>query len=376
MQERARPSWVPEIESFRAVAIALVVLFHAESIVTGRAAAVPAQTGLLGAFVLGGHTGVTLFFVLSGFLLAPPFVAEALGGKRVARVSYLQRRARRVLPAYYLFVALASVTTAKTPAMVLRGVPYLFFLQAWPGLTERLGPWSGVWWSLATEAQYYLLLPALAWLARDRRGRIVLGVGLALYAGAYVFATTGGIASWHYISRFDLFASLFGRAPAFAFGVVAALAVPKVRALAERSGRAMQPAAGVALVALVVALGALLQQVVAAGYFSPELDWNWWHLPEAALWSAIVLLVVAVPFRAKTLFCNRPVWAIGRWSYSLYLIHFPVLWISFALPGGYSRGLNAYEIGRAALVIGACIAASAASYRFVERPFFARTTIA
>src|SRR5215470_13108844 len=107
MRERARQSWVPEIESFRAVAIALVVLFHTESLVTGRPAAVSATVGLASAYVLGGHTGVTLFFVLSGFLLAPPFFAEARGGNRVSRATYFRRRALRVLPAYYLFIALA-----------------------------------------------------------------------------------------------------------------------------------------------------------------------------------------------------------------------------------------------------------------------------
>src|SRR6185295_9484169 len=123
---------------------------------TGRAGVIPTQTSLAGAFVLAGHTGVTLFFVLSGFLLAPPFLAEARGGRRVSRAIYFTRRARRVLPAYYLFVVLAAVTTAKTPLAVLRGVPYLFFLQALPDFTERLGPWSPPWWSLATEAQFYL----------------------------------------------------------------------------------------------------------------------------------------------------------------------------------------------------------------------------
>jgi hypothetical protein len=135
-----------------------------------------AQLKLLGsmnerAFVLAGHTGVSLFFVLSGFLLAGPFLAEAAGGARVARRAYAARRVLRVMPAYVAAVTVASIDCAIRPLEVLRGVPYLFFLESIPGMTTPLIPYSDVWWTLATEAQFYLTLPLLAWAWRAVRRR-------------------------------------------------------------------------------------------------------------------------------------------------------------------------------------------------------------
>ena len=72
-------SYSPELESLRGVACLLVFLFHASGTVDSGAQGV----GPLRAFVYAGHTGVTLFFVLSAFLLSRPFLAQARGGPRV-----------------------------------------------------------------------------------------------------------------------------------------------------------------------------------------------------------------------------------------------------------------------------------------------------
>lgn len=178
----SRAARLPEVEALRGLAIALVVLFHLDGMVAGRSFAVPAHVSLPGAFVLAGHTGVSLFFILSGFLLARPFLAEAAGGRRVGRRAYLVRRALRILPLWVAAVAVASVDCARRPADVLHGVPYLFFLNAVPSLVTPLTPYSEVWWSLATEVEFYLLLPLLPWLWALGGPRIALLLAVAWVA--------------------------------------------------------------------------------------------------------------------------------------------------------------------------------------------------
>ena len=73
---------IPELESLRGIAIALVVMLHADGMVSGLRALAGPRVPLWRAFVLGGWSGVSLFFILSGFLLARPFLAEAFGGRR------------------------------------------------------------------------------------------------------------------------------------------------------------------------------------------------------------------------------------------------------------------------------------------------------
>ncbi|TMA82728.1 MAG: hypothetical protein E6J72_01985, partial [Deltaproteobacteria bacterium] len=114
------------------------------------------------ALMLGGHTGVSLFFILSGFQLSRPFLAEIGGGRRVDLAGFARRRLGRIMPLYAVAVVTITIAAAARPADLLHGVPYLVFLNAWvPEAMQPLPLFSKVWWSLATEAQFYVVLPLL-----------------------------------------------------------------------------------------------------------------------------------------------------------------------------------------------------------------------
>jgi len=372
---RRRGGKVPELEALRGVAILLVVLFHLHGMATGRSFATPAATSLAGAFVLAGHTGVTLFFVLSGFLLARPFVAEAAGGPRVHRRAYLTRRALRILPAYAVAVVIASIDCATRPAELLRGVPYLFFLDAVPGLTTPLTPWSEVWWTLATEAQFYLALPLLAWLGRAGGWRVAIGLAVA-YLVAWASLATGLVRMGSLTGTVALFGSLFGRGPLFALGATAAWFLPDLESRSRGSAWARPGVADLVLLGLVVGLALLLRRVVAASYLAAEVGWPWWHVVEGALWTGVLLLLLIAPLRLKPILCNSVLGRLGLWSYSLYLIHFPLIWYVFDRRRGTLRPvLDAWGVPpaiRPALVLAVSIGLAAASYRLIERPFLVR----
>ena len=235
--------FIPEVEMLRGVAITLVYLLHLDAWVVFRA---PGRVGHsvspVAAFMYAGHSGVSLFFILSAFLLARPFLREAAGGRRVDCRTYFLRRVLRIMPLYVAVVVLATIVCAQRWADLLHGLPYLVFLNAGSGWATPLPPYSNVWWSLATEAQFYLLLPLLPLLTRSARGRWVGGLLLGTYVVLYVGVARGVLSLRTLDGELKLAHSAFGRGPFVCVGHLRGVAV---RALggAHSSMGVRQPAA-------------------------------------------------------------------------------------------------------------------------------------
>jgi peptidoglycan/LPS O-acetylase OafA/YrhL len=171
----------PLMDSLRAIAALSVLVGH----VAGLAQVVRHHwwSPLLGS----ANQGVTVFFVLSGFLLYRPMVSSQLGGApRPPWRDYVRRRLLRILPAYWL---------ALTVLAIYPGLPGVFSSEWWRyyGLLQVYSPTSAlggivVAWSLCIEVSFYLALPlyatAIGWLTRrlsiPARVRAELGVLLAL----------------------------------------------------------------------------------------------------------------------------------------------------------------------------------------------------
>ena len=84
--------YLPEVESLRGIAMALVYSFHIDRFVSGN---LPTDVSPVYAFVRAGHTGVSLFFVLSGFLLSLPFIDGVRHGRPIRPGRFYGRRALR-----------------------------------------------------------------------------------------------------------------------------------------------------------------------------------------------------------------------------------------------------------------------------------------
>jgi peptidoglycan/LPS O-acetylase OafA/YrhL len=369
-------SYSTELEGLRGVAILLVFAFHA----SGLASPDRQHVDPLRAYVYAGHTGVTLFFVLSAFLLSRPFLAEANGGPRQSWRRFYERRALRILPLYYLAVIFAALARAEHPAELLRGAPYLLLLNSFVGVAQPLNPYSDVWWSLATEWQFYLLLP-LASLLLASRWRLVVGGALLLaYGVAYVWFVTGRWGMDSMDGQLQLGVSLFGRGPAFGFGILAAWLWERHGEALRRAGRSRawlrRGGADALLAAVVVCLGLLLARVARLGFFQAEAQLQAWHVPEALLWSLFVLIVLLAPLRSAFLLSNRLLGFVGVISYSLYLVHLPILYRIqiplLGLVGGKAPGWTARAVAGTVAALAASLALSTLTYRLVERPFLRR----
>jgi acetyltransferase len=268
--------------------------------------------------------GVVLFFVLSGFLLAGPWVASALDGRRVPRLGrFAVKRAARIVPAYWVamlgsFWLLTGsgheyeVSAAQLPLFAVFGQNYV------GAAAGRLDP---PMWSLVVEVSFYALLPLAGWLLvrAARRGRMVLacaglaGVGL-------VWSAAGELLSWPQTAMATLPTFL----PVFACGMAAA-------ALAHR--RAVSPVAWWAL--LVAGAGLVCADAVWHHQGTGTIGHVVRDLPAAAGFAAVVAAVAARP---PALLSCAPLRGLGKISYGLYLCHLPVLlWLRFEglLPGGF-----------------------------------------
>ena len=337
--------------------------------------------------------GVTLFFVLSGFLLFLPFAAAALRNEpRPAFDAYLRNRALRILPAYW-FILLCTALVLQTARVYEGGIlgtsaldnpsvlaQNLLLVQNYHPGTMATG--IGPAWSLVIEVVFYAALPflvvaaiRLSRRATTRNQRVaamlfpaaflgVLGLaGLALgpHSGLPFARTWTGV--WR--------GSFFTYAHLFAPGL--ALAVARVE---YQDGRLRlpdwwRPAAAVAGIAILVGTITLHVDGVIPPRWEPT-------LLAIACGLLLALVVMPAPNKRSHLVSSLDTPALigaGLVSYSIYLWHYPViLWLrNHDLTVGGDLGAYAINLAIVAAVVGVL---SWLTYNLVERQalrFKART---
>src|SRR6266487_6454074 len=163
VQMNGKKNTISVLDGVRGVAVLMVIVFHVNR-VTGDNLWNQAANPLASSISTAGGIGVTLFFVLSGFLLFMPF-AKALLYKTnwpLARVFYM-RRVLRIVPAYY--VSLFLIILFQHPEYLHRDhlkdllLFVTFFMDSSRATFRQL---NGPFWTLATEWQFYMILPLIA----------------------------------------------------------------------------------------------------------------------------------------------------------------------------------------------------------------------
>src|SRR4051794_11602732 len=199
----------PLVDSLRAIAALSVLVTHTAFLSGANA------FGWYGAYTARLDVGVTVFFVISGFLLYRPFVAARLDGRPGPRVrDYARRRVLRIFPAYWLALTVLAIW----PGLI--GV-WSGHWWAYYGLVQNyFGPWIiggiGATWSLCVEMSFYIALPLLAWgmlrllprRTREQRVRTELAMLLTLSAVSIAVRAISDGTLWHntLIGNFDWFA--------------------------------------------------------------------------------------------------------------------------------------------------------------------------
>jgi peptidoglycan/LPS O-acetylase OafA/YrhL len=181
----ARAPRFPEVDSLRAIAALAVLGTHA-AIFAG--AAYPGSA--VGRYTERLEVGLTIFFVISGFLLYRPFVAARVDGDQAQGVGgYAWRRFLRIAPAYWAALTVSAIVLSKHEVFTSKGIPaYYLMAQSYDGETLPGGLTQA--WTLTVEVAFYAFLPLWAWFMRHVPGRSlraeVAGL-LALFAASTVY---------------------------------------------------------------------------------------------------------------------------------------------------------------------------------------------
>lgn len=334
-------SFIASLQSLRGLAALWVVLYHLD--VAREISGAPAL-GIGGIRV--GWLGVDLFFVLSAYLLGQPF----LEGRAPPTRKFLRERFLRIAPAYYA----AAVGAA---AMILvfypdrwRPGPSLYSLVFLNNNTlDAFYALNPVFWSLAVEMQFYVLLPYLARLFKGRRWP--WGLALCLLASLAVRAAT----FTHDLRDPWFFFGTFGL-PSYLSHFGLGLAAARLRTTPRPALTAL---AGVLLVGIPVSLWVGRDIRVAFDTLAGHVLVR----TLAACGFALLVLAAATPGRVRRPLEVAPLKVLGDMSYSLYLIHLPVqLIVQWAV------GLPAHPTTYALLGIAASLVYGATLYGIVERP--------
>ena len=327
----------PDIDGLRAIAVMLVVNFHAFP------EAIP-----------GGFIGVDVFFVISGFLITGIIVRE-LDQQRFSLLGFYQRRIRRIFPALIvvLSVALAlgwlwmlpSAYAQLSGDVVASAAFFANFALLWQSgyfdIESARKPLLHLW-SLGIEEQFYLVWPLILILGARLRLSLLSGaviIGLASFALNVALIGSNPVATF-YLPFTRVWELLTG----------AALACGWSRFSQTSTASNWRAAIGLALIAAAAA-------VLDTGRAFP----GWWAVLPVA--GSALLLSAPAAWICRTLLTSRPLVWVGLISYPLYLWHWPLLvffgFIKFAPLTLLERGL----------IVGLSLALSWLTYRFVELPF-------
>lgn len=347
--DELHPSYRPDIDGLRAVAVVSVVVFH-----------------FFPSALPGGFVGVDIFFVISGYLISQ-IIMGGLEKNSFSFAGFFARRVRRIYPALIVvmaaalafgWTALLSAEFAQLGKHSAAGAAFVSNLVLWSesGYFDNTAITKPLLhlWSLGVEEQFYIFWPVFLWLAwRLRFNLLLVATGLAMLSfGANVIATSQSPVAAFY-SPFTRFWELMVGAMLAYVGIHHRLRVP------DAAGRARHLADRPQVALLASVLGGAL--IVLGIVFVREKNFPGWQalIPTAGT----ALLIFAGPRSPinRIVLSSAPVVAIGLISYPLYLWHWPLLSFSRIVHGELGIGT------RAALLITSVVLAGL-TYRLVERP--------
>ena len=355
--------YLPEADELRGAAALLIVFYH--SVHSGWAAT--GHTGWIrsefppSALLYEGHVFLTLFVVLSGFVLALDSF-----GKQISYRQFLVNRALRLLP-LMVFVTVFGAY-GSLPRLTVEGMSAAFLLLGntplrFPDATEL----SGNIWTVSLAFQLYLIAP-LVIACVDRIGvKFVAGaVGLTMLAhGAVAFANADQPSAL--ISM--MHSSVVGRLSQFLMGIGLAYVF---------QGRLIRSERSHSYLLLAIGLTCLCFYVLRLNHHGGFYEWSVWRTFESEMVGVLVCTVIfgylfAAPLK-NTIFSSWLV-KLGLMSYSVFVVHWPIQKIFWSFYRDHFPGVlgEVYEILliTAVVLLPAMLAVSFLSYAVLERPFLA-----
>jgi peptidoglycan/LPS O-acetylase OafA/YrhL len=337
------------INGLRGIAIVGVVYFH---VIGGlwSAAQLPAW---LSPFVTNTWTGVNLFFILSGFVLFLPYAADSEALRpQSERLRFYRRRAGRLLPLFYVAVAVQWGVAVLGGTSGLDELVRVASFQLIVSPKDFFPSFNGPLWSIGAEVAFSVLFPMLVLaslkLGIGRLTAVALAVAFGMRLVGYLHAPSPEVVGFNT----DMFLC---RIDEFVLGMLLARLYVE-RRLSGAAGPCL--AAGAALILLAwigfdLTARHVLPSLLRAG-LNDVLDAGF----------CLVIAAALVPgSRLGAALSWRPLQVLGMMCYSLYIWHWPLLhWI---MPDRAAMPAGAFAAGVVMFVL-ATLAVAALSYRFIE----------
>lgn len=317
---------LPALTGLRFVAAMLVVFFHYQSLVPG----LPGSNSATANIVHSGFVGVSLFFVLSGFILAYTYLSPG-EGMRGTTDDFWHARFARIYPAYItaliysapLFIDVAffhQVGVTHLRDVVKAAILTPLLLQGWT--PKKAWMWDGPAWSLSAEAFFYLLFPVMgAWIARRSKrdvAAVAVLASLAVLVGPVVYSvlrpgrftqvTASGYGPWVAFFKFSPLVHL----PQFLLGVAAGVLFLQMNPGKKSFVRSWMPlVSSVTVIAVLAVSDRVPYLLLADGVLAP-------------LFAILVFSLAWGSGPIVELLSTKTLATLGGASYALYLIHLPL----------------------------------------------------
>ncbi len=347
-------NYMPGLDGLRALAVFAVIAYHLN---------LP--------FVPGGFLGVTLFFVLSGYLITDLLLSEWQRSNKISLKGFFIRRGKRLLPSVlFLLLCIAAYISVFQPEFLTNFksevLPAMFFFSNWWNIFHGVPYFSTFetpsllthFWSLAVEVQFYLVWPVLIifgqrFIKRKWLNFTLIAIGAAASAILMAVLYQPGFdpSRIYYGTDTRVFSLLLGACLAFAYP-----SINMAKFVQKKSVHIILDLAG---------LFALLS-ILFMTYYITQYD-GFLYLGGMFLFSAACVVLVAAAASPATrigkIFSNKPLQFIGKISYGVYLWQFPVIVLSNSLVQTTSVNLLLSVFQVTATILLATL-----SYYLIERP--------
>lgn len=345
VSNRPNSNYLSSLDGWRAIAVSAVMLDHCQ----------PVANPYIHRFQGYGGAGVTIFFAISGVLITSRMLDEEEAQGRVSLRNFYIRRAFRILPAAFVYLLVIAIlgSLAVIPFDKPSWISALFFYRNYWQYFARGGAnswFTGQFWSLSVEEHYYFLLPAIfVFLPRFRRCALVLlSLASAVWLGWYLMIPPGKSPRYFFDLRTEF--------------CITGLLVPSIWALSLHSlsvkywaRKYLRP--WIAIPFLVIALSGTLR--INDSGISTFIS----LLIRTLLAPILILSTVLHPESWLTRLLElRPLKAIGRISYGLYLWQSLFLTKYFIYPGPI------HFLQRPAIGFFCAYLCALASYFLLEQP--------
>jgi peptidoglycan/LPS O-acetylase OafA/YrhL len=348
---RAHPSFYrPELDALRFFGFFAIYLFDSLSHDPNDYARYHLPrlaSNLMATIATSGRFGITLLFLLSGYLITSLLLRERWVNGRVSVRSFYIRRILRIWPLYFfvLLVAVAWPWAGRLPIPYF--VAYLFLVGNW--MTALLGPppsWVRLLWSVSLMQQFFLFWPVVI-KQLSRNGRFYLALGLVVFANITRYYLAVG--SLH---PYSVFSNTFAELDSIAVGALCAIAL-------KGSVPVLPPAKRL----LLVYVGFIL--LLGCGYFGKTDSPMFVIAGYPCAVAGCLALFVAV---CGLSFTWQPLIYLGRISYGLYVYHLlALILVGRALGGKAGTPVRFLTYWFGSLIL--TIVLASVSYRWLESPF-------